>query len=56
MQHAYAVSICSTQSMRRWKVAGALNKPNGSVAIEYKHYGVEKVVFSLGFGDKQNCQ
>lgn len=35
----------STQSMKHWKVAGAPNKPNGSVMNWYKLYGLEKAVY-----------
>ncbi len=38
--------------MRRWKVAGAPNKPNGSVTNWCNPNGVEKAVFSLDSGDK----
>ncbi len=41
--------------MRRWKVAGAPNKPNGSVTNWCNSNGVVKAVFSLDSGDKGIC-
>lgn len=37
-------------------MAGAPNKPKGSVKNLYKPYGVEKAIFSLDCGDKGMCQ
>lgn len=43
-------------SMRCWKVAGALNKSNGSVTNWYNPYRVEKAIFFLDSADKGICQ
>lgn len=46
----YHRALRPSSSMRHWKVAGALNKPNTSVTNWNEPYGVEKTVFSFDSG------